>query len=169
MVNFQRVSENGIDFIMKNRGHASDLLFKKDQYISFLYTFGKYVPGQKIEQWRAQGLCHPMRLKEFMGHAPPYNIVEMVASVRANKEGDVREDMEMSHIVELVQETRVELEKGEIAISEIEDAVRAWRFVPHQVEKMVGGHNQVMWDRKEWIREEGEAGDWVAPKRLMPF
>eukprot|EP01083_Nonionella_stella_P193198 713798_1 len=172
-VNFQRVTEDGIDFIMKNRGHSSDLLFAKDQYISFLYTHGQYLPGEKVEQWRAQGICHPLRMKEVIQHAPSHTIVEMVASHRAHKEGDAREDMDLSHFLDIVQETRAELDKGEVPTIELEEAIRAWRFVPAQIEKMVGGPDQVMWDRKEWVREEdstkSEGGNWIEPKRLMPF
>jgi hypothetical protein len=151
---------------MKNKGHASDLLFLTDQYTSFLYTFGKYLPGQKIEQWRAQGLCQPIRLKEVINHVPPYTIVEMVASVRANKEGDKRDDMDVSHFTELIQQTRIDLERGDVPMMELEEAVRAWRFVPYQVERMVGGPDQLMWDRKEWIYKDGK---WIEPVRLMPF
>jgi hypothetical protein len=165
-VNFQRVTENGIDFVMKNRGHASDLLFLTDQCVSFLFTTGKYLPGQRIEQWRAQGLCEPIRLQEVIDYVPPYTIVEMVASVRANKEGDKREDMDLSHFTELIQQTRVDLEKGEVPMMELEEAVRAWRFVPNQVERMVGGPDQTMWNRKEWICKDGK---WIEPTPLMPF
>ena len=151
---------------MKNRGHGSDLLFVDDQYMSFLYTFGKYLPGQKVEQWRAQGLCQPIRLQEIISYVQPHSIVEMVASVRANKEGDSRSDMDYSHFVELVQQTRLDLDNDEVSMMELEEAVRGWRFVPIQVERMVGGPDQMMWDRSEWVRE----GDhWVKPHRLMPF
>lgn len=165
-VNFQRVTEKGIDFVMKNRAHASDLLFLADKYVSFLYTTGKYVPGEKIEQWRAQGRCEPIRLNELIDYVPLYTIVEMVASVRANKEGDKREDMDLSHFTELLQQTRLDLEKGEVPMLELEEAVRAWRFIPNQVERMVGGPNQTMWDRKEWTCTDGK---WIEPTRLMPF
>lgn len=168
-VNFQRVTPDGIDFIMKNRGHSSDLLFAEDQYVSFLYTEGKYLPGQTVQQWRAQGLCNPIRLKEVLQCAPTSTVVEMVASVRANKEGDAREDMDLSHILELVQETRAELNKGDISKLELDEAIRAWRFVPYKIERMVGGPNQPMWDRREWVREEDGDSSWVEPKRLMPF
>mmetsp|Transcript_20074 Transcript_20074/g.25356 ORF Transcript_20074/g.25356 Transcript_20074/m.25356 type:complete len:155 (-) Transcript_20074:103-567(-) len=154
---------------MKNRGHSSDLLFAEDQYVSFLYTEGKYLPGQTVQQWRAQGICSPIRLKEVLQCAPTFTIVEMVASVRANKEGDAREDMDVSHILELVQEARAELDKGDISKLELDEAIRAWRFMPHKVERMVGGPNQPMWDRKEWVREEVEGSEWIEPKRLMPF
>jgi len=167
-VNFQRVSSNGVDFIMKNRGH--DLLFVKDhQYVSFLYTEGKYLPGQTVQQWRAQGVCHPIRLEEVLQCAPASTICEMVASVRASKEGDAREDIDTSHILDLVQEARNELEEGDISKLELDEAIRAWRFVPHRVERMVGGPASPMWHRTEWLREEAEGSEWMEPKRLMPF
>lgn len=158
---------------MKNRGHSSDLLFVDDnQYVSFLYTEGKYLPGQTVQQWRAQGVCSPIRLVEVLQYAPTSTIVEMVASVRANKEGDEshgKDDMDASHILDLVQETRAELDSGDISRLELDEAIRAWRFVPYKIERMVGGPNQPMWDRREWVREEDEGSVWVEPKRLMPF
>lgn len=165
-INFQRISENGIDFIMKNKGHSSNLLFVKDKEISFLHTFGKYKPGEKVEQWRATGYCTPLKLKEILDHVPEYTVVEMVASVRANKEGDGRADMDVSHFMELVQETRDEFAHGRISMLELDEAMRAWRFVPKQMEKMVGGPGQVMWDRREWYRDEK---GWKEPEQLMPF
>lgn len=165
-VNFQRVSEKGIDFVMKNRGYASDLLFVKDQRMSFLYTLGKYLPGQTVQQWRAHGLCEPIRLKEIIDRVPNFTIVEMVASVRANKEGDSREDMDLSHFTEILQQTRGELDRGEVTMMELEEAVRAWRFIPCQIEQMVGGPEQIMWERHEWLHKEGK---WIKPVRLMPF
>lgn len=170
-VNFQRVSDKGIDFVMKNRGAASDVLFMKDQQLSFLFTVGKYLPGQTIQQWRSQGLCEPIRLKEIIDHVPPFTIVEMVASVRANKEGDSRADMDLSHFTELVQQTREDLDQGEVSMMELEEAIRAWRFVPDQIEQMIGGPDQIMWERNEWHRGEDGKGenDWVKPVRLMPF
>ena len=168
-VNFQRISEKGIDFLMKNRGHASNLLFLKDQYVSFLFTHGKYEPGEKVEQWRAKGLCQPLRLKEVIDYAPEFTIVEMVASMRANKEGDSRADMELSHFEELVQEARSEYQQDQVPIMELEEAVRAWRFVPYQMEQMIGGPDQLMWNRKEWVREEDDSAEWVEPTQLMPF
>ena len=152
---------------MKNRGHASDLLFAKDQHVSILHTYGKYVPGEKVEQWRAKGLCHSIRLQDLLLESTPsYTIIEMVASARANKEGDSREDINLCHFTDLVQQTRMDLENGNLSMMEIEDAVRGWRFVPYQVERMIGGPDQVMWDRKEWKFKHGK---WIHPNRLMPF
>jgi len=165
-VNFQRISENGIDFIMKNRGYASNSLFVKDKQVSFLHTFGKYKAGEKVEQWRATGYCKPLKLKEVIDHLPEYTVVEMVASVRANKEGDERADMDISHFMELIQETRNDFANREISMLELEEAVRAWRFVPKQMEKMVGGPGQIMWDRREWVKEDNV---WKEPDQLMPF
>jgi len=154
---------------MKNKGYASNLLFVKDKQISFLHTFGKYLPGEKVEQWRATGYCTPLKLDEVLDHLPEYTVVEMVASVRANKEGDKREDMDVSHFVELVQETRDDFKNGNISMLELDEAIRAWRFVPNQMEKMTGGPGQIMWDRREWFRGEMDGSDWKEPEQLMPF
>ncbi len=160
-----------MDFVMKNKGYASDLLFRSDQGVSFLHTIGQYLPGQKIQQWRSWGICEPIRLTEIIEYVPTFTIVEMVASLRANKEGDSRSDMELSHFTEIVQQTREELDNGSVPMMELEEAVRAWRFVPYQVEQMIGGPEQIMWERNEWLRQKGDDKEynWIKPVRLMPF
>lgn len=54
--------------------------------IAILHMQGRYVPGEKAEQWRGEGHCERMPLIEIMDRLPHYTIASMVASKRLEKE-----------------------------------------------------------------------------------
>lgn len=64
----------------------SKCMFTNNRPVSFLYTEGKYKPGQHVVQWRAYGICEKIDLEEVLAQVPEYSITEMVATVRARKE-----------------------------------------------------------------------------------
>ena len=82
-MNFQRITNEGIDFISKTKPSS---IFSDKKPVSFLYTIGQYVPGQVVFQWRANGFCEKIDLGEILSRVPEYSITEIVASVRARKE-----------------------------------------------------------------------------------
>ncbi len=94
-VNFQRVSEKGIDFVSRKiQGSSRDTsTFTEKKPISFLYSEGKYQLGESIVQWRADGVCTKIDLKEILKHIPKYTIAEMVATDRAKKESNLSSDV----------------------------------------------------------------------------
>jgi len=176
---FQRATAAGVDFVTKI-GSASDLL-TDNKPVSFLYRHGKYKAGETVEQWRAEGFCYDLDLDELLHHVPHYTITGMVASKRAEKELAEKEETEQNsvsagrlvmerqtHFVELIQATRVHLENGEISKEELAESLRAFRFKPTRVERMVGGPDAVMWDRWEWLRENEDA-NWSEPNHLLPY
>ena len=78
-----------------------------------------------------------------------------------------------SHFTELVQRTRIELENGDVSDEELEECLKAYRFLPDRMERMVGGPDHIMWDRWEWTRTAGDCpegrGDWEEASRLLPY
>jgi hypothetical protein len=67
----------------------------------------------------------------------------------------------------MVQKVRRDIENGVLSHDEINEAISAWRFVPYRMEQMIGGPDQIMWDRRQWIKDNDE--DWMEPKKLVPF
>jgi hypothetical protein len=77
----QRITEAGIDFCVK-QGSASSKQFAAGNSVSILHSYGKYLPGEKAEQWRAEGHCEKIPLLEILDKVPHYTITSMVASKR---------------------------------------------------------------------------------------
>uniref|UniRef100_A0A7S2KDZ2 Uncharacterized protein n=1 Tax=Leptocylindrus danicus TaxID=163516 RepID=A0A7S2KDZ2_9STRA len=181
-VGFQRVGDHGIDFIMK-RGVGSALLSDR-RPASMLYTEGHYLPGEHVEQWRADGHCDVLDLHEVFDNVSHATITGMIGSKRAAKEAEqlfgsnvdqcqvVSKDRQVlpnhSHFIELVQNIRLDLENGDISNEEIEDSVQAYRFYPNRMERMIGSPDQVVWDRWEWMLEQ-DGKDWKDPVHLLPY
>jgi hypothetical protein len=82
-VGVQRVSEAGIDFVVK-RGSGD--IFVIGRPVSVLHTQGKYVPGETAEQWRGEGHVEPVPLKDLLQKIPHYTMSGMIASKRIEKE-----------------------------------------------------------------------------------
>ena len=91
-LNFQRVSNEGIDFVSRKKPNS--ILSEKP--VSFLYTAGQYISGQTIIQWRADGICEKIDLGEVLAHIPEYSITEMVATDRARKENNTSAEVSKS-------------------------------------------------------------------------
>jgi len=85
-VNLQRVSSDGIDFIIK-KGVGSVLL-SESRPTSILFKVGHFSPGEDVEQWRADGHCQKLDLHDIFDVVSHSTIVGMVASKRAAKEAD---------------------------------------------------------------------------------
>jgi len=212
-LDFQRVTSSGIDFIRK-RGKGAAGLASSGKSSTLLCSFGKYRPGETVEQWLAEGQCEQINLLEEDGSGrnllsviPSRSIVEIVASMVVKEEEGKgleevrveiwmyvfltynnaspfsitsrlalkeREPMERhSHYMEVVQRTRQQLEKGDLTKEEIEKGIMAVRFVPYHMERLVGGPDQVMWERWQWDRDAGACPEgtplWDAPKLLLPY
>jgi hypothetical protein len=99
-----------------------------------------------------------------------------------------------SHMTEVQQKTRMELENGDVSEEEMEEAIRvrtpkkmdygrfsrkirfsllllhrniqAFRFHPTRVECMSGGPDSILWNRWEWSRDQD--GIWKSPVALLP-
>lgn len=84
-IGLQRVSPKGIDFCVK-QGSCSSKSFSAGNAVSIMYSQGKYVPGEKAEQWRAEGHCEKLNLLDILEHIPHYTITGMVASKRSARE-----------------------------------------------------------------------------------
>jgi hypothetical protein len=102
-VGIQRVSPAGIDFVMKKGCKTSEAL-AMEQPLSMLFTQGKYVPGQKAEQWRGEGRCVTIDLEEILHCLPHYTITGMVVSKKIEKEGlekndDLHSDVSVVRVV----------------------------------------------------------------------
>ena len=82
----QRISPEGIDFVMKKGSGTCDSL-AAGRPLAFLHLQGRYMPGEAAEQWRGEGFCERMALtEELLGKLPSYTVTSMVASKRLEKE-----------------------------------------------------------------------------------
>ena len=76
-----------------------------------------------------------------------------------------------SHITEIMQRTRTQLENGNVSAGELDECVRAFRFEPDRLECMYGGPDTIMWDRWEWHRDKSApsgASLWKDANNLVP-
>mgnify|MGYP005847389803 CR=1 FL=1 len=183
----ERVTPDGIDFIVKRGSIVSDAI-TKGQSLSFLHTQGHFLPGQSAEQWRGEGLCLVLPLSEVISEVPHFVITSMVGSKRIAREsttgwpvddsGDAPAPRSAvanrSHLTEVMQRTRLELENGEVCIEELDECMRAFRFQPDRIECMwASPDSSVLWDRWEWERDQ--AADcpegtiaWQMARNLVP-
>ena len=84
-VGVQRVSQDGIDFVMKKGSGTCDSL-AAGRPIAILHLQGRYMPGETAEQWRGEGQCERLPLDDIMKLLPHYTIASMVSSKRIEKE-----------------------------------------------------------------------------------
>lgn len=177
-MNIQRVTNDGLDFITK-KGRASERFANKTP-VSILHTVGQYVPGEIIQQWRADGVCEPLDLSEIIGKASDYTVVGIIASTRVKAESEAmsneqkleaisegRYPVQSSEFTEIIQQTKNDLEAGSISIEDLKASIDAFRFCPTRIELMVGGPDHVMWNRWEWLRSE-DGSDWYEPEHILP-
>ena len=89
----QRVSEDGIDFVMKQGCGTSNFL-ASGKPLSILHLQGRYMPGETVEQWRGEGVCETRPLGEILDHLPNYTVVAMLSSKLIEREkGDLVEEL----------------------------------------------------------------------------
>ena len=86
-VGVQRISDAGIDFVMKKGSGTCDSL-ANGRPLSFLHLQGRYMPGETAEQWRGEGVCErmPVLQEEILKKLPSYTVVSMVAAKRLENE-----------------------------------------------------------------------------------
>eukprot|EP00526_Cylindrotheca_closterium_P019654 CAMPEP_0113635018 /NCGR_PEP_ID=MMETSP0017_2-20120614/18244_1 /TAXON_ID=2856 /ORGANISM="Cylindrotheca closterium" /LENGTH=234 /DNA_ID=CAMNT_0000545761 /DNA_START=162 /DNA_END=866 /DNA_ORIENTATION=+ /assembly_acc=CAM_ASM_000147 len=178
-VGVQRVSEDGIDFIMKKGCGTCDFL-ASGKALSILHLQGRYMPGETVEQWRGEGVCETRPLNEIIDKLPTYSLVAMLSSKSIEHEkGALVEELKdkvsgkrlamenKSHMTELIQSTRLALENGEISDETLDESIQVFRFRPSRLECMIGGPDSVLWNRWEW-QTNGSGDDWNPAKALLP-
>ena len=84
-VGVQRVSPEGIDFVMKKGSGTCDSL-ASGRPLAILHLQGRYLPGETAEQWRGEGTCERLPLDELMDLLPHYTVAAMVSSKRIETE-----------------------------------------------------------------------------------
>ena len=60
------------------RNHPAVNVLENGKPISFLHVQGKFLPGEKAEQWRGEGTCKPIGLPEVLDLIPHFTITSMV-------------------------------------------------------------------------------------------
>jgi hypothetical protein len=171
---------------MKRGSSSAEAIATNDIPLAVLHSQGKYLPGERSEQWRGEGHCSELPLSRVLDLIPHFTITSLVGSKRLEFEqkdnpailhdgvsGDRSEMLDKSHSTEVMQRARLELEKGDVSQEELEGCIRAFRFQPDRLECMLGGPESVMWERWEWLRDESEGAPtgaiaWNKPKRLVP-
>lgn len=178
-VGFQRVSDLGIDFVVK-KGTSTGRAFNTGCPVSILVQTGRYIPGESAEQWRGEGHCEALPLTDIIEVVPDYTVSHMVASRRIEleeesekKERSVVEST--SHLTEVVQQVRTELVDTAIPYEELADSISAYRFHPDRLELMSGSPDRTLWHRWEWLRDDHGDGscpegsiDWKDASLILP-
>lgn len=57
--------------------------------MSILAETGRYITGETSQQWRGDGHCEMLPLKDVIDVVPDYTVAHMVASKRLEEEGAV--------------------------------------------------------------------------------
>jgi hypothetical protein len=70
---------------MKKGSRTCDNL-AESRPISMLHLQGRYVPGETAEQWRGDGYCERLPLKDLLERLPHYTITAMVGAKRIEQE-----------------------------------------------------------------------------------
>lgn len=173
-VNFLRVSKEGIDFVTKRRSNTAKCILSEEKPVSFLYTLGKYQPGEHVVQYRASGICEQLPIEEILDKIPEYTLTEIVASKRARLEAATSSETKLSiegkqaRFTEIVQQTRSDFASGSLSLAELSHCIQHWRFLPEMVERMEGGPDEIMWSRFQYVRDE-KTTKWKEPIQMMPF
>ena len=94
-IGIQRISENGIDFVVK-KGSGCSKTFVSGRPISVLHLKGKYVAGEIVEQWRAEGHCEKIPLAEVIDVIPSYTLNAMIATKRLEQEIEMKFNSDVS-------------------------------------------------------------------------
>jgi hypothetical protein len=142
---------------MKRGGKAAEAIANGHAPIAVLHSQGKYLPGERAEQWRGEGHCVELPLSRVLDVIPHFTITSMVGSKRLEFEckenpdilhGSVSDErnvmLNKSHSTEVMQKARIELENGDVSQEELEGCIRAFRFQPDRLECMIGGPESVM-------------------------
>jgi len=187
-VGIQKVGPAGIDFVTKAGSKIADTL-AQEQPVSILHAQGTYKPGCSAQQWRGDGHCEKIPLADILHCLPQYTVTGMLVAKRIVQESldesgnhDLSESvsadrlalLDKSHVTEITQRTRLELENNEVSQEELEASIQAFRFCPDRLERMHGGPDSIMWERWEWMRNasgencpEGSI-PWNPPNQLLP-
>jgi hypothetical protein len=183
-VHVQRVTPAGIDFVLKSGDTASQLT--NGTSLSMVHLIGHFMRGESTEQWRGEGPCANIKLdSELVSVVPAHTLTSIIGAVRLQKEEPAGEKARkeerthvasrQSHITEVWQRVRMELQNNEISPAEMSAAVQAFRFQPARLEYMYGGPDSVQWDRWEWLRDMTTTTDdsrnalkWLEAQRIVP-
>jgi hypothetical protein len=143
---------------MKRGSATAEALATAGSPMAMLHSQGKYLPGEKAEQWRGEGHCAVLPLSEILDLIPHFTITSLVGSKRLELEyehypemhvhNNVSDDrnamLNKSHSTEVMQKARIELENGDVSQEELEGCIRAFRFQPDRLECMIGGPESIM-------------------------
>lgn len=178
-VGIQRVSDLGIDFVVK-QGSAQHS-FQTGRPVSILAQTGRYKAGETAQQWRGDGHCDILPLEDVLDVVPGFTVTHMVAAKRMEQEDGTVSESEShrasvkttSHLTEMVQQARSDQEDGSLTFEELNSAIRAFRFHPDRIECMTGSPDNVCWERWEWTRlSSGDCPEgtipWDDARALLP-
>jgi hypothetical protein len=92
-IGIQRISPEGIDFVVKKGGSTCDAL-AAGRPIAILQTQGRHMPGELAEQWRGEGHCKKIPLDDLVMVLPQYTTASMLSSRRIEKgNSDILEEV----------------------------------------------------------------------------
>jgi hypothetical protein len=181
-VDIDRVSTDGIDFVMKKGSATVDRLSSPlgEPLVSILITHGEYRAGRTVQQYRAEGCVKPIALSEELQVViPQYTVVSMVGSHRlrmelagSNDRANLDASLTTSHATQVMQQTRRDYENNAISFEEYRECIQPLQFQPTRFEYMKGdGTHSIMWERWEWNSTTDESTSsvvWEEPHLLVP-
>ena len=191
-VGFQRVSELGVDFLVRRSpdsggGNATVTTFVG----AFCYVEGAYPPveGAVCEQWRGEGVAEEIPVSAIRATAPLPSFAQILACSARGDEGGgeggggQRPTLgDRTAFVDEVRALKAQLAAGGVPDNEIEGAVQAFRLRPSRMELLRSGPD--IWERFEWQSQAsgpsgagaGVSADadappllWCNPRQLLPY
>lgn len=132
---FQRISEEGVTFIVRNKTNQSQKI------VSICYVEGIYPPLEDkfCEQWRMEGLAEKMPTKTALETAPPGSLAQIIAVSRWGQSHETRdmtklnEDQKEKFVI-LVRKILTELKEKRIKDEEVDTCVAMFKLFPSRVE-----------------------------------
>lgn len=199
-----RVTSDGLDFVVKRTSHSAQalltnpvsMLHSKGQFL-----VGHSAEQWRFEGSHCTELT--WTADEILQLVPKFTLTSFLGSHRLLKQEQQQLEQEQantatrdkehnttaaqvsanrvalgsskSHLVELIQMARMDLERGDIISlgDELKECVRPLRLLPERVECMLASPDaSIMWDRWEWLRrgqkDKNNSDDWFNPQQLVP-
>ena len=188
-VGFQRVSECGLDYLMKRPDPA---ISRYSDEVAINYTYGGYPPpeGDVCEQWRAEGVAVEIAVENILGTAPLGSFAQIVVCAHAAPDaawadadggGGARAMLaDAAACADEVDAMKDAIAGDRVPMGDLAAALLVQRLIPRRVEVLRNVAGGRIWDRFEWVNEgfdddvKANAADapltsWSAPRRLVPY
>lgn len=163
-VGFLRITEAGPEFLLKRKTNSP-----KEFHTSLCYVEGIFPPkeGETCEQWRIEGTAVEIEPDIALETAPISSFAQIISCINENgmsTQSSRKVLSERDGLIDNVNVMKGKLERKEVDVETIKEAIIVYRINTSRVELLESGP---IWERVEWINTQ-EKG-WSDPQRLLPY